>query len=160
VLIDGGAIPEVNLQEFAMLIPHLADDGILLVDDLQEIPPLPRYPAPRPFGKATLILPALILAEHCRVPKPDQNRPETWTNRFVPDPFISVQHPTFIQNACGDPLIKSLLPFDYTVIGQSHRMLVVARRPTLERYLARLPDLTRTPKQREIDHSFVYTPGS
>lgn len=62
--LDGGGHPEVCLQEFEVTAAHLAPDGVIVVDDAGEMEPTGNYRLPRPFGKATLILPALIIGEY------------------------------------------------------------------------------------------------
>ncbi|WP_298308756.1 O-methyltransferase [uncultured Erythrobacter sp.] len=62
--IDGGNDPLQNLREFQKITSLLKPDGIILIDDLQEINSPDGYPAPRPMGKATLIIPYVILAQH------------------------------------------------------------------------------------------------
>jgi len=62
--IDGGNDPLQNLKEFQLITEMLSPEGIILVDDLQEINAPDGYQAPRPMGKASLIVPYLILAQH------------------------------------------------------------------------------------------------
>jgi hypothetical protein len=61
---DGGAHPEVCLVEFEIAMRHLSSGGIVLIDDAHTIAPTPAYPWPRFHGKATLILPSLILRSY------------------------------------------------------------------------------------------------
>ena len=63
-LLDGGAHPEVCLHEFELAKAALSDRGLILVDDAQDIAPSEAYGLSRPSGKATLILPMLILGEY------------------------------------------------------------------------------------------------
>ena len=65
-LIDGGAQPETCLVEFECAMDNLADDGLILIDDSRELPPSKLYWLPRPFGKATLILPMLIINNYMK----------------------------------------------------------------------------------------------
>jgi len=65
--LDGGAHPEVCLAEFEHALAYLAPDGVIMVDDANQIPPLRAYRLPRPFGKATLILPMLLLASYLEI---------------------------------------------------------------------------------------------
>lgn len=65
-LIDGGAQPEYCMNEFEMIKVCLSVDGACLIDDLGELSPTQPYPGKRPFGKGTLIYPALILADYLK----------------------------------------------------------------------------------------------
>ena len=62
--LDGGAHPEVCLQEFEQTANSLADHGLIILDDLQNFKPSELYPLSRPYGKGTLILPALIISKY------------------------------------------------------------------------------------------------
>lgn len=65
-LIDGGAQPETCLFEFENAMNNLANNGLILIDDSWELPPSKLYWLPRPFGKATLILPMLIINNYMK----------------------------------------------------------------------------------------------
>ena len=56
-LLDGGASPECCLREFELVVQRLSENGLFLIDDLQDMAPTEAYPFPRMFGKGTLILP-------------------------------------------------------------------------------------------------------
>ena len=62
--LDGGAHPEVCLQEFELVSTRLSSEGLILVDDLQELRPSAAYSLPRPLGKGTLILPMLLIKQY------------------------------------------------------------------------------------------------
>lgn len=64
VYLDGGANPEHNLDEFLIAHAHLREGGVILIDDAHSMAQTPAYPLPRPFGKATLVLPYLIIGEY------------------------------------------------------------------------------------------------
>ena len=63
---DGGAHPEVCLVEFELSKAHLIPDGVILVDDVHQLQPTNNYELSRPFGKATLIYPMLILSNYLK----------------------------------------------------------------------------------------------
>lgn len=69
VYLDGGANPEHNLDEFLVAHAHLREGGVILIDDAHSMAQTPAYPLPRPFGKATLILPYLIIGEYINSPR-------------------------------------------------------------------------------------------
>ena len=52
------------MQELEAIAECLSDDAICLIDDAQELKPTVAYPHPRPWGKATLILPMLVIADY------------------------------------------------------------------------------------------------
>jgi tetratricopeptide (TPR) repeat protein len=67
-LLDGGGHPGTCLREFELVLEGLSENGLIVVDDLHDMAPTPHYSAARPFGKGTLILPWLIMADyfgHC-----------------------------------------------------------------------------------------------
>lgn len=70
VYLDGGGHPEHNLDEFQVAYAHLREGGVILVDDAQIMQPTPAYGLSRPFGKSTLILPYLIIAEYLNSSQP------------------------------------------------------------------------------------------
>ncbi len=69
VYLDGGANPEHNLDEFLVAHAHLREGGVILIDDAHSMAQTPAYALPRPFGKATLILPYLIIGEYINSPR-------------------------------------------------------------------------------------------
>lgn len=65
--LDGGAHPEACLYEFEIAQTHLADNGLIIVDDAQFIDSKPWFPDfPLPFGKATLTYPYLIISNYLK----------------------------------------------------------------------------------------------
>jgi hypothetical protein len=115
-LLDGGAHPEVCLVEFEQTIAHLASKGVVLVDDAQLIPPSPSYGLPRPFGKATLILPMLILAHYVK------NRAAVRGANSAPGDELSVPDSPFIRQLLDLESCERALPFG--LIGGKHKMLI------------------------------------
>jgi hypothetical protein len=88
--LDGGAHPEVCINEFEMAKEFLAPEGIILLDDASFIPPSTSYYLPRPFGKTTLILPMLIIANYL------QNREAFREANSVLDDPASIPNSKFI----------------------------------------------------------------
>jgi hypothetical protein len=115
-VLDGGAHPEVCLVEFEQAIAHLANKGVVLVDDVHPIPPSPSYGLPRPFGKATLILPTLILAHYIK------NRAAVRGANSAPGDEGSVPDSRFIRQLLDLESCERALPFG--VIGGKHKMLI------------------------------------
>ncbi len=110
-LLDGGAHPEVCLSEFEMALDALADDGVILVDDAQEIAPSPSYKLPRKFGKATLIYPMLIAGQYLAERSKYINANET------------------VDGPNAEPASQSLAGLDprgrdFRLFGERHKMLV------------------------------------
>jgi hypothetical protein len=114
--LDGGAHPEVCLEEFEYALAHLAPDGVIMVDDAQQIPPSPAYGLPRPFGKATLILPMLILASNL------QMRDKVSKANSVPGDPKSVPNSHFL-NQLLEIDIPNVSFSNYAVIGGRHQIL-------------------------------------
>lgn len=63
-VIDGGADPLTCLKEFIMINQQMSEDGLILVDDIQELKKSKKYRSQRFFGKGTLIIPTLIWANY------------------------------------------------------------------------------------------------
>jgi len=125
VLIDGVAEPEPNFGEFQLVLPSLADHGLLLIDDAQDVPPDPRYGGPRPYGKASLIFPFLVLAEHWR-----------YRRAYLPDH----EPPQMLTQVASLSLIRTLAQYDWHLISERHhRMLVLAQPATMAEFMIRLP---------------------
>jgi hypothetical protein len=57
--LDGGVHPEVCLKEFELLIEYLSEDGLIVIDDVNQIFSL--HMQRLIFGKSTLILPFLVI---------------------------------------------------------------------------------------------------
>ena len=116
--IDGGGHPEVNLQEFELISACLSERGIIVIDDAEPVKLTKNYPLPRPFGKATLIYPALMLAKQCSAGKPYKSR----NNGGEANPkTLEILH------ELGDFMETR----DYVLHGQQHKMIVVAETNTL-----------------------------
>jgi predicted O-methyltransferase YrrM len=127
-LLDGGAHPEVCLQELELALAALADGGLVLVDDLQELAPTAAYGPPRPFGKGTLILPFLVIAEYLR------QRP-----RYLDANLGCAPASSLVTRCIGTSLVEPLAAWEYALIARgSQRLLAVARRPALQALAARL----------------------
>lgn len=62
--VDGGGHPLFNLFEFQLLWDKLSENGLILIDDCNYLPPSPAYEGRRDYGKAQLILPFLMLMEY------------------------------------------------------------------------------------------------
>lgn len=115
-LLDGGAHPEICLIEFEQTIAHLANKGVVLVDDAQPMPPSPGYGLLRPFGKATLILPMLIVAHYV------ENRAAAHQASSWPGDEASVPDSRFIRQLLDLESCERALPFG--LVGGKHKMLV------------------------------------
>lgn len=122
--LDGGAHPEVCLEEFELSVNALVPDGIILVDDAQPMQPTEHYSLPRPYGKATFILPALLVCEYMGQ-RDDIRRARPNATRL------------------NSAFIKSLEGFDYErfrkygyiVIGKGHKLLAYGNNRYLQALL-------------------------
>lgn len=114
---DGGGHPEVCLAEFEQAVMHLAPEGVILVDDAQELPPSANYGLARPFGKATLILPMLIVANYLR------SRDIVRTANSLPGDERSIPDSRFIRQQ-EDIAVPTVNSWDFAVIGNKHQILV------------------------------------
>jgi hypothetical protein len=125
-LIDGGAHPEVCLAEFEAILPVLSSGGIILVDDLQSIPPSEAYAGRRVFGKATLILPYLVIAEYLAA------REQYLTaNCEYCDEVEGTPHSHLV---AATKSISEIGSWDYRVISHfKHKMMVVGRSETVKK---------------------------
>jgi predicted O-methyltransferase YrrM len=121
-LLDGGAEPGCCLREFELVGQHLSDGGLVVVDDLQDMKPTGAYPFPRPFGKGTLILPYLIIAEYLKTRDLGIRKHEKSgaTCKDLGSEFIS--------HLSSYEMFHSLGQFQYKIIWKgNHKMLVVGR---------------------------------
>jgi hypothetical protein len=115
--LDGGAHPEVCLAEFEHSASHLAPSGIILVDDAQDIAPSQAYHPPRPFGKATLILPMLILLNYLKHRTEFRAANTTATDQTgIPDAKLIQQ--------CEHLSLPAINADHFTVIGNQHKILI------------------------------------
>jgi hypothetical protein len=130
-LLDGGAHPEVCLQEFEMVLGRLSDSGLIMVDDSQEMEPSEAYPVPRPFGKATLILPFLAISEYLRV----RNRYLSRSGSVAPDSSI-------LKNLEADALVQAFDGKQYVIVSAgNHRITLVGRSAVLAEFRERITSL-------------------
>ncbi|MFC1714997.1 O-methyltransferase [Candidatus Poribacteria bacterium] len=115
--LDGGAHPEVCLAEFEIAMANLAPEGVILVDDAQEISPSENYGLPRPLGKITLILPLLILANYL------ENREMVRKANSLSDDPESIPDSWFIGQV-KDIDLSTAQNSSFAVIGSRHQMLL------------------------------------
>lgn len=109
--LDGGADPDICLREFELAAAHMTPGGILVLDDLQEIPPAESFSKTRPLGKGTLVLPYLVMADYLLNPR-DGERNEYFSH------ILNAMCPHF-------PL-ELVVGLDYRIISDGrHKMLVV-----------------------------------
>lgn len=116
VYLDGGAHPEVCLAEFEQAVMHLAPEGVILVDDAQQIAPSKNYRLPRPLGKATLILPMLIVANYLR------NREKVRAANASPGDQRSIPQSHFV-GQLENIDVPTVNAWSFEVIGSGHLML-------------------------------------
>jgi hypothetical protein len=118
-LLDGGAAPECCLREFELVIQKLSKNGLIVIDDLQDMAATPAYPFPRPFGKATLILPYLVVAEYLRI-HDERNAQNKFDSGLVADSSSST-------------LARFLKPLNYNIVSQgNHKMMLVGNHSVLD----------------------------
>jgi len=117
VFLDGGAHPEVCLSEFELSKAHLAPDGVILVDDVQQLVPSNNYGLPRPFGKATLILPMLILSNYL------ENRETVREANSIEDDKESIPN-SYVINKLEQINFSIGNIARFKVIGMHHQMLL------------------------------------
>jgi hypothetical protein len=131
--LDGGAHPEVCLQEFELVLSKLSPCGLIVVDDAQNLPPSELYPLPRPFGKGTLILPFLVISEYVaeRELYRDRNNQFAATDEGVPDSRI-------LSHAGIDGIQHVIGGVTYAILAEGiHKMLVIGRREIVQSLLER-----------------------
>jgi hypothetical protein len=141
--LDGGAHPEVCLQEFELACANLNANGLLLVDDLQELPPSQAYSLPRLFGKGTLILPMLILRNYL------SNRDRFLDANAAPDGPDAQPASIALGVASSLPAVFDA-PHEFALLGDHHKLLaygtpeslhelkriaLTSKRPSLKRLL-------------------------
>lgn len=137
--LDGGAHPEVCLAEFEKAMMHLAPEGVILVDDAQQIPPSKNYQLPRPLGKATLILPMLIVDNYLL------NRETVSTANATPGNQRSIPQSRFV-GQLENIDIPSLNAWNFEVIGSGHQMLAYGS----PAFLAKARELSQAAKPADI----------
>jgi predicted O-methyltransferase YrrM len=118
--LDGGGHPEVCLGEFELALANLATDGIIIEDDVQPMAPTEHYKLPRTLGKATLILPMLILANYI------ENRGDKQHYSSVTGNPDSVSYSALIPQLTDIKFPANIANF--LVLGISHRMLLYGSR--------------------------------
>lgn len=114
--LDGGAHPEVCLHEFELTLAALAPEGVILVDDAQHLAPTEAYALPRPYGKATLIWPMLLIAGYLqqRENVRGANARDYGSSGAPESPFL---------NALAGYDVSRLAYERFAVVGGSHRLL-------------------------------------
>jgi len=126
-LLDGGAHPEVCLREFEIVLDYLSEKGIILVDDLHEIEPSDAYPLQRPFGKGTLILPWLTIADYLK----EQNPSDEKLNDSSVSRLLSLLPSKEIVNILGK--------IDHAVISEDgHKMMIIGNQLAVNAFIKRL----------------------
>lgn len=140
--LDGGAHPEVCLVEFEQAMMHLAPEGVILVDDVQQIAPSKYWRLPRPLGKATLILPMLIIANY--LPERGKMR----ATNAVPGDQKSIPRSHFIGQLKNID-VPAVNASNFNMIGSRHRMLAYGS-PT---FIVKTRQLTETVGPSEIGRS-------
>jgi len=130
VIQDGGAHPEVCLQEFELLANSLAPEGLILVDDAQKLEFSEAYSLPRPLGKCTFILPYLLLANYKTYRKEYRN-----ANATVDGPD-SIPDSKFIRQIMNVELPK-IEPRDFILLEARHKMLAYGNVSLLQEWQAK-----------------------
>lgn len=133
VELDGGAEPGCCLREFELVASYLSDNSLIIVDDLQDMKPTPAYPFPRPFGKATLILPCLVIAEYQKVSNIRIGKHEN------DGPAVKGFDSEFVAHSSQCEMLVSLGELKYTIVSEgNHKLLVVGRSGVLDTFHDRL----------------------
>jgi glycosyltransferase involved in cell wall biosynthesis len=134
VLLDGGAGPECCLREFELAIQSLSENGLVVIDDLQDMAPTEAYPFPRLFGKGTLILPYMVIAEYMKVRDISCSKKDNITT----DPKNASKSGLIAQTPSSE-LMRLLGNLGYLVISKgSHKMMVVGKTSILESFRCHL----------------------
>ena len=127
-LLDGDGHPEVCLCEFEQVIHKLSGNGLILVDDVQEFELTTSYGLPRPFGKATMILPWMVLLGQLKARA--FLKTETCHQSLLLDLIDTNRIP------------PRFLEVDYLLVGRgAHRMLALANRVVIEQLRGTLAGL-------------------
>jgi len=129
-LLDGGAGPECCLREFELVAQSLSENGLVIIDDLQDMEPTEAYPFPRLFGKGTLILPYMVIAEYMKVRDISRSK----KGNFSADPTKASSSYLIAQTPSSE-LLKLLGNLRYLIIAKgSHKMMVVGKHSILESF--------------------------
>jgi hypothetical protein len=115
-LLDAGEHAEVCLQEFELVLPHLAPQGVIIFDDAQEIPHSNHYSLPLPLGKLTLVLPMLIIQNYLG------NRDAVRTSASDPADPATVPNSRFV-NQLQTLDLQDNREAAFCVMGRWHKML-------------------------------------
>jgi len=124
-LLDGGAHPEVCLEEFDISMKYLADNGLILVDDAHELKPTQNYPLHRPMGKATFIIPFLTFSNYIK------NREKYLHANSVPGDDYSIPNNQFI-NYLSHYDFNKIYGYDFIIVGHYQRMLLVGHKKNVK----------------------------
>jgi len=130
VFIDGGAQPEVCLEEFELVAERLNPNGLIIVDDVQSMEPTTAFDSSRQYGKGTLIYPLLIIGEYLR-----------YRQSKIQDEPNAASRPTFpksrsVRSIQGTELANLFSGFHYRKLSQgNHGMLVVGTEAMVEKHL-------------------------
>lgn len=118
---DGAAHPLTCLIEFELAVKKLVPGGIIVVDDLQPIPPSEVYPGQRIFGKAALTLPILVLSSFICLYKqgvvPDPQKDEN--GKRLESEWLKGLEGASFPNIGG---------YSYSVIGREQKLLLFGRK--------------------------------
>ena len=123
ISLDGGAQPEVCLEEFEVAVKLIKSDGIIIVDDIQGLSPSKSYPYSRPMGKGTFIYPFLLLEEYINNKNDiialnwNKNEPKPNSKNIKLLPKINI-----LAN-------KNLF---FKVVGDRHKILIVGNKSVIE----------------------------
>ncbi len=124
--LDGGAHPEVCLCEFELTLSRLAAGGVIVIDDLQPMKPSKAYSGRREFGKGSLILPFLTIAEYFKTRDKHLS-----ANCEFGDVEDGTPHSRLIAGAKVVQTLRQTCHKRFQ-LGSNHQMLAVADRVTLE----------------------------
>lgn len=138
--LDGGAVPEICLQEFEMVWARLTARGLIVVDDINLIPAPQSEPhkSRRIFGKGTLILPLLLLAEHLR-----DKRAAYQAAQQASEPGLPPIRSDWIEALAVSGLTKAFERSRFLLVsGQGITMLVMGRTEPVEALRDRINGMT------------------
>jgi Methyltransferase domain len=128
--LDGGAHPEVCINEFEMVKEFLAPEGVILIDDACSINPSRKYYLPRPLGKATLIFPMLIIENYLL------NRKSFRNANSISDDAASIPNSKFI-NQLEALDLRWIGNNCFDIIGTHQKMLAYGS----DRYISWISDI-------------------
>jgi len=141
VFLDGGAHPEICLKEFEIVIGNLSKNGLVIMDDLQQISPVEAYNAMRYFGKGTLVLPLLVINEYL------QHRDKflyTYGSNILEQQAKTIPNSNglretdFIEKCISSELTDAIsADCGFTIVNEGpHEMLVYGKREVLNTFLS------------------------